>query len=339
MTFTAVGTIIAGTGAFTLTPGGSGDVIALFAWSSGAAVTALSSANVNNGSPWTVAVPGQAVGSETVTAFLGTVTATGGQTLTPTVSGSPTLRLGGQELHSSIGASSVALYGSPAVLDATGTAWPSLTALPGQCYIGFEFNGGSATGGSTTGFVYQEDANGNGLAYRLSTAAGANSPVWGDSDPRDVLALLLYEAAAPPGPRLVPPGITSPMAFRRHAWPSMAPPLVAVPDTGSGADSGSVTAASIASADTGSAAEGATAQPGASDTDTGHGTEAGSVTSASISSADTGSGADAGTSTFNVSSADTGSGAESAAVTVRPLLTVRWDAPDKLSRSGGTMGA
>ena len=335
MTFTAAGTIIAGTGAFTLTPAVTGDVIALFAWSSGSAVTALSSANVNNGSPWTVAVPGVTVGSETVTAFLGTVTGTGGQTLTPTVSGSPTLRLGGQELHSSAGASSVMLYSS-ATLNATGTAWPSLTALAGQCYIGFEFNAGSATGGSTSGFVYQEDPNGNGLAYKLATAAGANSPVWGDSDARDVLALLLYEAVPPAAPRLVPPGISSPMAYRRHAWPSMAPPLVAVPDTGGGADAGSVTAG-ITSADTGSAADTATGRPGASDTDAGSGADASAVT-ATLNSADTGGGADAGAVTATLSSADAGSGTESTSVTVRPLLLVRWNAPDKLDRAGGTMG-
>ena len=335
MTFTAVGTIIAGTGALTLTPGGAGDVIALLAFSSGAAVTALASANVNNGSPWTVAVPGLTVGSETVTAFLGTVTGTGGPTLTPTASGSPTLRLGGQELHSSVGASSVRLYSS-ATLNATGTAWPSLNALAGQCYIGFEFNSGSATAGSTPGFVYQEDANGNGLAYRLSTAAGANSPVWGDSDARSVLALLLYEAAPPPALRLIPPGISSPMAFQRHAWPSAAPRLVAVPEAGSGADAGLVTA-SIADTDTGSAADTATGRPGASDTDAGSGADASAVT-ATVGSADTGSGADAGSVTAGIGGADTGAGTESTSVTVRPLLTVRWNAADKLSKAGGTMG-
>lgn len=315
MTFTAVGSIIAGTGPFTLTPGAAGDVIALFAWSSGAAVTALSSANVNNGSPWTVLVPGQAVGSETVTAFLGTVTSTGGQTLTPTASGSPTLRLGGQELHSSAGASSVTLYGSPGTLNATGTAWPSLTALAGQCYVGFEFNSGTAVAGSSTGFVYQEDPNGNGLAYRLSTAAGASSPVWGDSDARSVLAVLLQEYVPAVVPPLVPPGISSPMAFQRHAWPSPAPLMVTAADTGSGADN-------------------ATAGPLVTSPDTGSGADTGTFT---LVTGDTGSGADAGrNSTASLSGSDTGSGADVA--TVRRLLTVRWNASDKLNKSGGTMG-
>jgi len=146
--------------------------------------------------------------------------------------------------------------------------------------------------------------------------------------------VLLYEAAPPPALRLIPPGISSPMAFQRHAWPSAAPRLLAVPEAGSGADASSVTA-SIASADTGSAADTATGRPGASDTDAGSAADTSAVT-ATVSSADTGSGADA--VAVGLGGADTGTAAESTSVTVRPLLTVRWNAPDRLNRSGGTMG-
>ena len=140
--------------------------------------------------------------------------------------------------------------------------------------------------------------------------------------------------ASPVPVRLIPPGIASPMAFKRHSWPSMAPPLVAVPQAGSGADAGSVTAG-IASADAGSAADTATGRPGASDTDTGSGADASAVT-ATVSPADAGSGTES--VAIRLGSADTGTGTETVGVTVRPLLTVRWNAPDKLSKSGGTMG-
>lgn len=179
----------------------------------------------------------------------------------------------------------------------------------------------------------------NVAAYQVLTAAGAQafSATQSAAGPyAGVIVTLRAYVPAPGGGRLIPPGISSPANFRRRAVPSRARPLVTVPEAGSGADTGTAFV-SVPSADAGFAAEGATAQPGASDADAGQGTEAGSVTSAGISAADTGSGADAGTGTFNAASADIGTGAESVGVTVRPLLTVRWNAADKLSKSGGTM--
>lgn len=194
MSFAGAGSFIsAAASSFTLTPSGTGHVIVLFVASNGSAATALSSSNVT----WSVLVAGTAVGSEQFTVFKGVVTTASAATVTVTVSGSPTLRIGGHEYSTTAGAASVALYTS-GTLNATGTGWPSLTALAGQLYAGFEFNSGTAVSGSTSGYTYGADANGNGIAFNPGTGAGATSPVWGDSDARSVMAVLLLEAVPLP---------------------------------------------------------------------------------------------------------------------------------------------
>jgi hypothetical protein len=134
-----------------------------------------------------------------------------------------------------------------------------------------------------------------------------------------------------PGYPLIPPGFGSPMAFQQRSPRIPASlPTFASGDTGTGADAATVR---ITGADTGA---GADAGQVSQEADTGSGTEASTIT-ATVSAADTGSGADSG-GIGGVKAGDTGTGAESGgSVTVRPLLTVRWKATDKLSKSGGTM--
>ena len=134
-----------------------------------------------------------------------------------------------------------------------------------------------------------------------------------------------------PGQPLIPPGFTSPMAFQRRSPVIPASlPTFASGDTGTGTDAGTVR---VTGADTGT---GADAGQVSQEADTGSGTEAGTVT-ATVSAADTGTGADAG-GIGGVITGDTGTGTESSgSVTVRTLRTVRWKAPDKLSKNGGTM--
>jgi hypothetical protein len=134
-----------------------------------------------------------------------------------------------------------------------------------------------------------------------------------------------------PGYPLIPPGFGSPMAFQQ--WSPRIPsslPTFASGDTGAGADAATV---HVSAADTGA---GADAGGISQEADTGTGTEASTIT-ATVSAADTGSGTDAG-GIGGVKAADTGTGAESSgSVTVRPLLMVRWKAPDYLNLTGGTL--
>jgi len=110
---------------------------------------------------------------------------------------------------------------------------------------------------------------------------------------------------------------------------------VASADTGSGADTATAEAGA-SSSDTGSGAESSSIAASLSSTDTGTGTEGSTITATLPASADTGSGADAGV--VEIVSGDTGAAAESASQTVAPPpKLVLWQAPDKLSISGGTM--
>jgi hypothetical protein len=204
MTFTASGPLIeADTASFNLTPHAVSDangqhfiLLGVANFNDSAPVTALASSNVS----WSVLVPGTVVGNYAITVFLGHVTSA---TLAPvTVTATDTtlgLRIGGQEFASTAGFAAVTLdkFGT---LDVTGTGWPPLNpAHTGSLYFGYELNDGSAVNGSTSGFVYQSDSHGNGLAYRLSCPAGtATSPVWGDTDLRDAMAVLVYEASSAP---------------------------------------------------------------------------------------------------------------------------------------------
>ena len=232
------------------------------------------------------------------------------------------------------------LLDATGTVNAAGTAYPSITPGhgAGELYFGYALNSGSASSGSTSGYTYNPNVDGinDGLCFNPSCTSATQAPAWADSNTKSGIAVLLYEAGQSPGALLVPPSPFTPMNFRRRAVPSTAPPLVTAPEAGLGADTASV-AASVSDTDTGSGAEAASAHLGASDADTGHGADTGTVASASISGAETGSGADTGGAVVNVSGADTGSGAEGSSVSVRPLLLVRWNAPDKISRSGGTI--
>jgi hypothetical protein len=125
---------------------------------------------------------------------------------------------------------------------------------------------------------------------------------------------------------------------------------VSSPDTGSGADTGSVTASvpgsdtgagaetasvRVSGADAGTGADAATASLLVTGTDTGSGADTGSVTTVLVSGSDSGTGAESSTIRASLSAADTGAGAEAGQVLRRGVL---WNAPDKLSKTGGAMG-
>lgn len=214
MTFAAVGTIISVQATtFSLTPGGIGDFILFSAGnntSSAVIATGMSSSNVT----W-VSLGGSATGATadwtglTFQAFLGTVTSTSTQTVTTTWSGTTpgAINSAGQEFSSTAGAASVTLDVQATLDNSSGTNanWPSLSPDhgAGELYYGFCLDISSATNGSTSGYTYQQDGHGNGLAYDLSSPNTATFPVWGDNGQGFGIVLLAYEASATnPGPPL-----------------------------------------------------------------------------------------------------------------------------------------
>jgi hypothetical protein len=134
-------------------------------------------------------------------------------TVTPSWSGTApgSFDIAGHEFHSTAESWALDVQGN---LDSAGTAnWASLTpAGNGELYFGFEANGGTASGGTTSGYVYNTDAIGNGQAYRLSCPSGvATFPVWADSNGRAGIMVLVQETAAAAAPaaataRLYAPG-------------------------------------------------------------------------------------------------------------------------------------
>jgi Protein of unknown function (DUF4038) len=224
VTFTAAGSIIQSQATtFSLTPAAAGDFI-LFEVINGAnatvSCTGLSSTNVT-WTPLTASFPG-VNNAYTARIFIGTVTATSAATVTIAWSGTTpgTIFAAGQEFHSTVGAASVTLDTSGHIDTAAGgNAWPSLTPGygAGELYFGMMADGGTAdwANGTPAGFVYQNDADSNGMAYDLSCANAATAGVQTDGGLVFGLAVLVYEAAA------------SAPSSRPASWlpPEMFPPL------------------------------------------------------------------------------------------------------------------
>ena len=135
----------------------------------------------------------------TETIFLGHVTATGSHTVTITTNaGSPTIRVGGQEFSNTSGFSAVTLDASGTIDVASAGKFPSVTPAhgAGDLYWSFIYDNGTGTAGSTSGYVYGTDTNGNLKAYNLSCANSAQQPNIGDTatDGSSGIAVMLYEA-------------------------------------------------------------------------------------------------------------------------------------------------
>lgn len=209
MTFAAKGSIIEATATtFTLVPNTVNDFILMEiiceGTTSGENATALKSSNVNSNSNWTVLTGPTLVASGGgtfyySTMFIGEVTSTSSATATITISsGSPTVRGSGWEYSTSVGYSSVTLDTSGEMNTST-LDYASLTPGhgSGELYFGYAFNSGSGyTAGSTSGYTYENDANGNGLCYNASCTSSAQQPVWsGTAVDIAGISVLLYEAS------------------------------------------------------------------------------------------------------------------------------------------------
>jgi hypothetical protein len=207
VTWTAAGSVITASSVstFSLTPGGAGHLILLEVEASGSTAvwcTGVSSANVT-WAPLTTVLIG-ANNTRTSVIYAGTVTAASAQTVTITWSSAPvgTTHIVGQEFSSTIGSWSLDKQGNLDLASGTAT-WPSLTpAAAGELYWGYCICSGSATTGSTSGYVYNASADGagNSMAYNPACGAGATSPVWGNAVAIFGIAVLMTETAGAADP-------------------------------------------------------------------------------------------------------------------------------------------
>ena len=200
MTFAATGgTTFFTTNTFSLTPAGTGDLIAVAIIQNNnktVTVSSLSSTNATWTSGGTFAC---STNTATVAIFLGKASSTSTATVTIGWSGTTptTLRSCYQQFTSSVG--SWAADGSLGHIDGSGTAtWASLTpAGSGDLYFGFAWDGGTASSGSTTGYTYTVDgSHGNGSCYNAACTSSAQAPVWGDSGQEFGPMVLVRETAA-----------------------------------------------------------------------------------------------------------------------------------------------
>jgi hypothetical protein len=137
--------------------------------------------------------------------FVGQVTSPGAGTITVNFpsSSSQNVRINAQEFGS---ASGLLTLDKQSHLDSTGTnTWPTLTPSgTDELYFGYCEDQASSAAGSTSGFVYEIDGNGNATGYCLSVNA-AYTPVWGDSSQAAGTMVLVTGAGAvtpgPPGPQ------------------------------------------------------------------------------------------------------------------------------------------
>jgi len=194
--FTPVGGLIQGT---SLTPSvtthAAGDVILLHVTTEGSAPpTGISGGDAT----WTqvgTTLRGSVNSGLSAAVYEGTVTAAGTAQATVTTSGTPSaVRIGGQEYNPGSGQTGVLV--SQANLDVAGTnTGPSITPTGGNelySFYGFDTDIGSA--GSTTGYTYEIDNNGN--VYVFDPSSPTQPPVFGDSDVAFGIAVLMESAPA-----------------------------------------------------------------------------------------------------------------------------------------------
>ena len=183
MTFAATGSpLYAATGTLPVSNQGTGNLLLVEVITDSA--TEYCSSLSGGGATWTQmgTVFHGTVNAYSATLFAGTVTATGAGTVTPSFTGgTPSYyELDGHEFTSTVGAWALDVQGN---LDSAGTNnWASLTpANNGELYFGAAAcsnSGGVA--GSTSGYTYSVNANGDSTAYNASCPAGtATYPVWG----------------------------------------------------------------------------------------------------------------------------------------------------------------
>lgn len=210
MTFAAAGSFLfsASTTSLTMANVGAGNLLLVSVYNyTNATVTCTGLSG--GGATWTqlgTTFTGT-VNAMTETVFAGKVTATGAGTATATWSGAtPAGEINGHEFTSTVGSWSLDVQGN---LDsATNNApWPSLTpATNGELYFGTAGFTGTVSAGSTTGYTYSLNANGDGCVFDPAcTVSVATHPVWGGNTNNQFgVMVLVKEAAAAVKPSIFP---------------------------------------------------------------------------------------------------------------------------------------
>jgi hypothetical protein len=185
---------------FTLVPTAVGDFILLGVVCTGTTAdwaTALSSAGGNV--TWSAPVPHFASGSSgnnvTEAVFIGHVIIASSHLVTITTNaGSPTIRAGGQEFFSSAGFSAVTLDASGTIDVASAGKFAAVTPDhgAGDLYWSFIYNNGIGVAGTTSGYRYHLDSNGNLQTYNLLCASTLQQPGIGDTNGTSGIAVMLY---------------------------------------------------------------------------------------------------------------------------------------------------
>ena len=205
MPFAAVGSLTSledapagASSAYSLTTHTAGDYVLLETVVNTHAATAVSGGL--GGGTWTqisttVSLPnlGGTGGAGFGNVWLGKVTSAGTANVTVTFAaslGGSNSRFVAREFSTTTGVVAFDVQGS--VTSATAN-WASLTpSKAGELYWGFCEDGSSAVAGSTPGFTYETDANGNGEGYNLNVSAPFQ-PAWGDSTMQAGVMVLIRE--------------------------------------------------------------------------------------------------------------------------------------------------
>jgi hypothetical protein len=189
MSFTNVTPIInptVTTKTFTLVPSTAGDFI-LFGVLCSSTTTSWATALTSAGGNVTWSALGTHLASTVNTAttayFIGQVVTASSHTVTVTTNtGSPAMRAAGSEFSNTSGFAAVTLDASANVDVASAGSFPSVTpSQAGDLYWSYVFDNGTGTAGSTSGFTYRIDANGNPLCYNTSCTSSAQHPNIGDT--------------------------------------------------------------------------------------------------------------------------------------------------------------
>ena len=192
--FTAVGGLIQGT---SLTPSVTahavGDVILLHVLTDG---NAPPTGVTGGGATWTqigTTLRGSVNSGFSAAVYEGTVTTAGTATATVTTSGTPSgVRIAGQEYNPGSGQTGTLV--AQANLDVTGTSTgPSITPTgSNELYSFYGFDTDTGTAGSTPGYTYEIDSNGN--PYVFDPASPTQPPTFGDNNVAFGIAVLLQTA-------------------------------------------------------------------------------------------------------------------------------------------------
>lgn len=131
------------------------------------------------------------------TVFIGQATSTSTATVTVAFNtGSPTTRLAGLEFSNTSGFSAVTLDTSATIDVASSGSFPSATPGhgSGELYWSYMWDDITGLAGSTSGFTYYVDPNGNPMCYNTSCGSGTQHPNIGNTDGTSGIAVLLYES-------------------------------------------------------------------------------------------------------------------------------------------------